>query len=273
MAEGPYGRILPFKGVEKQVVKLLIGAAMVLAWYAMPPLQAAAQTSAPPQPAQNPPAQPAQPAGNQNKNATPPSNSNNPFPEDENTVPVMPNRNTVNLPVNSGTAAGLLTFPGYDLDPVHSPDQGQPESDSGWSSSLSGLDAIDPDTDTEPQPAGKHGRRRQDVEEPEHQESAAEDEQVGKYYLDNKDWKGALSRYESALVLDPANPDVYWGLAESERHLGRFAEARDNYQKVMEYDPGSHHAKEAGKALKDPEIANAKAVPAAPPAASLPNSN
>ena len=73
---------------------------------------------------------------------------------------------------------------------------------------------------------------------PEHHETAAEDENVGSYYLENKDWKGALSRFQSALVLDPDNPDVYWGLAESERHLGDFADARANYQKVMEYDPG-----------------------------------
>ena len=72
------------------------------------------------------------------------------------------------------------------------------------------------------------------------------------------------------LVLDPDNPDVYWGLAESERHLGRFADARENYQKIMEYDPGSHHAKEASKALKDPEIANAKAAPALQPATAQP---
>ena len=94
---------------------------------------------------------------------------------------------------------------------------------------------------------------------PEHHETAAEDEEVGSYYLSNKDWKGALSRFQSALVLDPDNPDVYWGLAEAERHTGDFANARANYLKVREYDPGSRHAKEAAKELVDPEIANAKA--------------
>ncbi len=101
---------------------------------------------------------------------------------------------------------------------------------------------------------------------PEHHETAAEDESVGSYYLSNKDWKGALSRFQSALVLDPDNPDVYWGLAESERHTGDFADARANYLKVREYDPGSRHAKEAGKALEDPEIANAKPDASASPA-------
>ncbi len=229
--------------------------------------QANAQSQ--PAPAQNPPAQSTQPANNQNKPATPPTNSNNPFPEDVNSVPVMPNKNTINLPSENGSANGLLLLPGDDFDPVHSPDDGAPTAESGSSSSLAGIDAIGPEPDTDTRPAGRHGRR-DDVIEPEHQETAAEDESVGKYYLEAKDWKAALSRFESALVLDPDNADVYWGLAESERHLGRFAEARQNYQKVTEYDPGSRHAKEAGKALKDPEIANAKAAPAAQPAGSQP---
>jgi hypothetical protein len=40
----------------------------------------------------------------------------------------------------------------------------------------------------------------------------------------------------------------------------------------MDYDPGSHHAKDAGKLLKDPEIANAKATPAAQPVTAQPSS-
>jgi hypothetical protein len=61
---------------------------------------------------------------------------------------------------------------------------------------------------------------------------------------------------------------VYWGLAEAERHLGNFGDARANYQKVMDYDPGSRHAKEARKALADPDIANAKPPQSAQPSAS-----
>jgi TolA-binding protein len=68
------------------------------------------------------------------------------------------------------------------------------------------------------------------------------------------------------MVLAPENPDVYWGLAESQRHLGKMAEARANYQLVVDYDPDSRHGKDAMKALKTPEIANAKAQPVATPA-------
>jgi tetratricopeptide (TPR) repeat protein len=59
--------------------------------------------------------------------------------------------------------------------------------------------------------------------------------------------EGRIVAFQSALVLDPYNPDVYWGLAECERHLGDFADARANYKKVMEYDPGSRHAKDAAR--------------------------
>jgi tetratricopeptide (TPR) repeat protein len=190
-----------------------------------------------------------------------PQSDSNPFPEDESTVPVLPSKDTPDLPpANSGgSETGRAALPAGDVDPVRSPDDvagGDAQPVSGFSSSNSGLGSLLPGTDDEPQ--GKQGRGRGQAE-PEHQETAKEDESVGKYYLDSKDWRAALSRYQSAMVLDPDNPDVYWGLAESNRHLGNYADARTNYQKVMEYDPGSRHAKDAAKALKEPELANAKA--------------
>ena len=123
------------------------------------------------------------------------------------------------------------------------------------------MDRIQPPPD---ETNGKKHRRGDDqLELPEvHKETAKEDESVGSIYLDEHDWKGALSRYESAVVLDPENPDVYWGLAEAERNLGQFAAAKGNYLKVMEYDPDSKHAREARKRLKEPDLANA-ATPAA----------
>ncbi|MGA2568901.1 MAG: tetratricopeptide repeat protein [Terracidiphilus sp.] len=191
----------------------------------------------------------------------------NPFPDDTSSIPVMPNANSPALPpgVADEGASGRISMPAWDLDPVRSPEDAAAAEQAGEttsSSSLAGLGNLLPPPDDIPAP-GRHNRNGQQVV-PEHRETAAEDESVGNYYLDEKNWKAALSRFQSALVLDPANPDVYWGLAESERHLGDFAAARDNYLKVTEYDPDSRHGKEARKALKDPEIANAK--PAAPPA-------
>ena len=219
---------------------------------------------------------PAQAAPGQNTPpATPPKPAeSNPFPEDTSTVPLMPSKGTPALPEGTysgeenGTDNRHIALPSDDLDPVRSPDDPVPETDSAEelhsSSSRAGLDKILPEPDDDDQPQGK--KRKLTVNAPEHKETSAEDIQVGDYYLDTKNWKAALSRFESAMVLAPDEPEVYWGLAESARHLGNFAEARDYYKKVAEYDPDSKHGKQAIKALKDPEIANAKAAPPAQPA-------
>jgi tetratricopeptide (TPR) repeat protein len=163
-----------------------------------------------------------------------------------------------------------VPLPGEDLDPARSPDDPAPAAGSGErensSSSLNGLDKLLPLPDDDQ--TGK--KRKLTVKEPTHQEAAAEDINVGGYYLDRKNWKAAYSRFESALILDPENPDVYWGLAEAERQLGDLANARVHYEKVVEYDPDSRHGKEARKALKDPAIANAKKIVAGQPAIDAP---
>jgi tetratricopeptide (TPR) repeat protein len=203
--------------------------------------------------------QQAQPPAQTNQNGQKPAaqDNGNPFPEDEGNVPVMPSTNAPD--VTSGAGEAHATAPAVDSDPVRSPDDEAPgtgDNVSGFSSSAAGTDDMSPPPDEDTQ--GK--KKKQDDAEikPFPKETPQEDMNVGNYYMDIKNWRGALSRFQSALVLTPDNPDVYWGLAESERHLGQYAAARENYTKVMEYDPGSHHAKEAKKALQDPEIANAK---------------
>jgi tetratricopeptide (TPR) repeat protein len=109
----------------------------------------------------------------------------------------------------------------------------------------------------EPRP-GKHGKKGD--EELVHQVTAKEDEDVGEFELGRKNWRAALSRYQSAVITDTENPDVYWGLAEAQRQLGDYANAKVNYEKVMEYDPDSKHGKEAKKWLKEPALAKAPAV-------------
>jgi tetratricopeptide (TPR) repeat protein len=218
-------------------------------------------------PAQSPPAQQNTPAGGQNppeNNQKPPAAAN-PFPEDTSKVPLMGGANapaTPDVPAN----AASTKLPGADVDPVRSPDEPQPDmSDAqGFSSSASGLDNVmpPPDTDVDSR-RGKKGRGA--APPPEHQETAAEDEKIADYYLSAKNWKAALSRYESAVVLDPENPEVYWGLGEAKRHLGKLAEAKAAYEKLVEYDPDSKHGKEAKKILKSPEMANAPTAAAKQP--------
>jgi len=185
----------------------------------------------------------------------------------------MPSSPTVALPEGTDTGADngrAASLPGEDLDPVHSPDDPAPDAGSGRSSesssSLSGMDKLLPGPDDEQ----TSKRRKLAVKEPPHPETAATDIDVGNYYVQTKNWKAALSRFQSAMVLDPDNPDVYWGLAETERHLGNFADARAHYQKVVDYDPDSRHGKDARKALKDPEIVNAQNAAHSPSAAAPP---
>jgi len=203
-------------------------------------------------------------ATGQNKQPPASQSSANPFPDDTSAVPVMPSAVAPASPEKSYNTVenAPLRLPGDDLDPVRSPDDPEPDTAGaeGSSSSLAGLEHIEPGPDDN-QPSKK---KKPLVKETTHKEAASKDIEVGGYYLETKNWKGALSRFNSALVLDPENPDVYWGLAEADRHLGRFADARANYEKVAEYDPDSRHGKEAIKALKEPEIANGK-NPAAPP--------
>lgn len=215
----------------------------------------------------NPPQQPA-PADQQKPAPNPPAQAN-PFPEDSNNVPVMPSGNSAAAPAPSAAALPPPALPSDDADPVRSPDDPAPgtASSSEWSDSASAvpMDRIQPPPDDS---NGKKHRKADDQFEPPpqvHKETAREDESVGGLYLEQHNWKGALSRFESAVVLDPENPDVYWGLGEAQRNLGQFAAAKQNYLKVMEYDPDSKHAKEAKKHLKEPDLANAVAPAAAHP--------
>lgn len=186
----------------------------------------------------------------------------NPFPEDESTVPMMPSDNVPDVIDDTTVANSPDAAPPRDTDPVKSPEGMAPSDESGategFSSSRNGLDNVVPETsDTEPANNKKKGKKDDSLFDTTPRETPEKDIDVGNYYIDNKDWRGALSRFQSALVLAPDNPDVYWGLAECYRHLGQFSEARANYEKVAEYDPDSKHGKEAKKALKDPQLANA----------------
>ena len=210
-----------------------------------------------------PPASQSSPASSSAQPQVPPQSTANPFPEDTGNVPVLPSGSVSPLPAD--TAAPPVAVPDQDQDPVRSPDDASADTVAGqnqnFSSSVSDVDSILPKPGEDTAPSGK-GKKRGSDDDTVHPETATEDLSVGNYYMDQHDWKGALSRFQSALVLAPDEPDVYWGLAECERHLGDFADARAYYIKVAQYDPDSRHGKDARKALKDPEIANAHNPPA-----------
>lgn len=208
---------------------------------------------------------------------TKPTQEANPFPGDNGNAPIISTDGAPPATDSESIDYGKVVLADPDVDPVRSPDAGVPvtsDADGGGSSSSSaGIDSL---IQPPPDDARKHrhGRKGEDDDdaaaEPVKKTGPAVDEEVGAYYLETKNWKGALSRFESALVLDPENPDVYWGLGEAQRHMGRFAEAKANYQKLVEYDPDSRHGKEARKLLKEPELANAPAVSSVAAPASQP---
>jgi tetratricopeptide (TPR) repeat protein len=204
--------------------------------------------------------------------------SANPFPDDTTTVPVLPSANAPAAAAQSGSGEESspnqssesmhIPLAGDDVDPIHSPDDPVSSAGSGedenFSSSLKGTENLLPTPDSDQ--SGK--KKKLAVKEKTHQEAATEDIQVGGYYLEKKNWNAALSRFQSALVLDPENPEVYWGLAVAEQHLGEYAASRTHYLQLLDYDPDGPHGKQARKALKEPEIANAQAASTAAPAAS-----
>ena len=192
----------------------------------------------------------------------------NPFPEDTTKIPVMPTASSPAAPEPASHPEdnANIRLPGDDLDPVRSPEDSGPEptvTQHGESSSSSGFS----DLEKLLEPPPETGKQRKHAEEaPVRRVGPKEDISVGNYYMQTKNWRGALSRFESALVLAPENPDVYWGLAECQYHLGNYSAAKGNYLKVIEYDPDSRHSKDAKKALKQPELANAPAVSSNAPA-------
>ncbi len=78
---------------------------------------------------------------------------------------------------------------------------------------------------------------------------AKQDVQVGTYYLDAANWKGAYARYLEATQNDPTNTDAIFGLAEAARQLGHTDEALANYKLYLDILPDGAKAKPARKAL------------------------
>lgn len=193
--------------------------------------------------------------GQSSKPAPKPTSGDNPFPEDTTSIPVIP---VSPAPASSdrssdSDANSSSPLPATDRDPARSPEDPSAGADAASqdgesSSSFSGMDRLLPQPETDANVKNK--------KQPTSQEAAAHDVEVGGYYLDRKDWKAALSRFQSALVLDPENPEVYWGLGEAERHLGDNAKARTDYRQLLNYDPDGPHGKEARKLLKDPALAD-----------------
>ncbi len=61
--------------------------------------------------------------------------------------------------------------------------------------------------------------------------------QLGKEQLDNGNYDEALDFFGQALLLDPANPDLWNLKGITLRSLGRYDEASECYNKSLEIEP------------------------------------
>jgi tetratricopeptide (TPR) repeat protein len=168
-----------------------------------------------PQP-QNPQTTPQSPS--QNKNG-----DQNPFPEEQ-----------------SEKAAHTAQEP-------DSPKSSSPSSgDENYSSSrVKGLDMPTPD-DSVAAPAPTVATSL-----PYNPKLARKDAEIGDFYMESGNFKGAYERFQEANRSDPGNAEAVYGLGESARHLDRRDEALRNYRLYLAALPNGPHAKEIRKAMKE----------------------
>ena len=80
--------------------------------------------------------------------------------------------------------------------------------------------------------------------------SAAQDVEVGDFYYQDKSYRPALSRYESALKSKPGDPGVYLRLGKTAEKLGDAERAMREYQLSIGAGPDQPSAKEARAAIE-----------------------
>jgi len=80
---------------------------------------------------------------------------------------------------------------------------------------------------------------------------ARKDANIGDFYMESGNWKGAYERFLEANRSDPGNAEAVFGLGESARHLHHEDEALRNYRLYLSALPRGPHAKEIHKALKE----------------------
>ena len=127
-------------------------------------------------------------------------------------------------------------------------EQGDQSGDSSYSSSQVHVDGAD----LTPSPGDEDSAPIQASSPlPYDPKLAKKDAQIGDYYLETGDYKGAYDRYVEAARSDPGNAEAVWGLAESAHRLRMNDVAIKNYRLYLAALPNGPHAKEIRKTLKD----------------------
>ncbi len=84
---------------------------------------------------------------------------------------------------------------------------------------------------------------------PEAEREFAKNFDVGDTYFKGRNYKAAESRFREALEIKPDDPDATYMLAESIAKLGRFREAREEYESYLKLSPRGPSADRARKAI------------------------
>ena len=79
---------------------------------------------------------------------------------------------------------------------------------------------------------------------------AAKDIEVGNLYLNMKNYRAALERFNDALLYKPNDAEATFGLAATQEKLDLFSKARLSYSRYLELLPQGPKAKECQSALK-----------------------
>lgn len=223
------------------------------------------------------------------KNAAPPKSAadQNPFPGEDTAVPTRPPDWGPDkalppdpdappaAPAQAQKPGEPQAFPGdapaSSSAPAQKPGEpqrfpGEPAKDDGFSSSSSsssGAGSPD-DTPDDSGPLADKGssgdttkvpisrRKKLPKVTPETPESrAAEDLTVAEFYQNDGNYKGAYERAKDAVQYQPDDPYGHFALAEAARKLGKFDEAKTEYEAVLKLDPIPKQAKESKRALAE----------------------
>jgi tetratricopeptide (TPR) repeat protein len=84
---------------------------------------------------------------------------------------------------------------------------------------------------------------------PSDEKRAAEDIDVGYYYLKDKNYRAAESRLKEALALQPGSPVALIGLAQAQQKLGDRDGARQSYKTYLDGNPDGPDAEKVKKAM------------------------
>lgn len=197
-----------------------------------------------------------------------------PNPSSVSTPSQSPNNGPTNAPQSStpapadAPAGSRFPFPGEQDKPASSSSSSSPLGDAGSSGSgsssssssdedpfgdsNSGLPAGDDDPAAKAAAKRRAEKRRLAGSKPQTQdEREAEDLQVGSFYMDGENYRGAYLRAKDAVTYGSDDPEAHFLLAESARKLGKLDEALAEYRKCLTLDPIPKTKKAAEKAIKE----------------------